>query len=284
MNITTAGLLTPPPRTPRETSQIKSDQYDTVDVYQTSRTLGNGLAGLVTGAALDTFDATVQAPKLAWELAENLWQAETLGPNLKFLGTVAALTGAASAASIVAAPFHGGFKGADLAADEGFKSSELLRVDSAIPYADAIVSGKPEGRSLSNRWQSSLEELGDRKLEPGEKPFDVPVLSPVFSVVGGVVSAGISGTVGLVAGTAAGLLTTGKEALEGVRHGEVGRVLTAPLHTIAIPYGLVKEGLIESVPRGFSDGWKHGALRPIVETAKASTVLASEVLKEAWER
>lgn len=272
-----------------QTYQVKAEQRDRADRFESSREFGNGAAGAITGATLETFDATIKSPKLAWEVAENLWQAETIGPNLKFLGTLAAVPGAAL--SIVAAPFYGAFKGANVADDANQATQDVLPKDAAPEFTNRIFNGDSEdSRSLSSRFQESLEELGAKKLEPGAKPFDVPILSPVFSLVGGVVSAGISGVVGLVAGAAAGLLTTGKEIVGGVFGKDqtlgkrVGRIAASPLHTLAIPYGLVKEGLKESVPRGFADGWKHGPFKPVVDTAKASATLAGSVLKEAWER
>ncbi len=272
-----------------KTYQVKKEQRDRADRFESSREFGNATAGAVSGAALETFDSVVKSPKLAWEVAENLWQAETIGPNLKVLGTLAAVPGAAL--SIVAAPFYGAFKGGNLAIQASKATENVLPKDAAAEYTNTRFNGDTEdSKSMSSRFQESLEELGAKKLQPGEKPFDVPLLSPVFSVVGGVVSAGISGIVGLVAGTAAGLLTTGKEIAGGLFGANqsvgkrIGRIAASPLHTLAIPYGLVKEGLKESVPRGFADGWKHGPLKPVVETAKASATLAGSVLKEAWER
>ena len=272
-----------------KTYKVKQEQRQRADRFESSREFGNGAAGVVTGATLETFDAAIKSPKLAWEIAENMWQAETIGPNLKVLGTLAALPGAAL--SIAAAPFYGAFKGGNLAMQASQATENVLPKDAAAEYTNIRFNGDTEdSKSMSSRFQESLEELGAKKLQPGEKPYDIPILSPVFSLVGGAVSAGISGVVGLVAGAAAGLLTTGKEIAGGLFGADqtvgkrIGRIAASPLHTLAIPYGLVKEGLKESVPRGFADGWKHGPLKPIVDTAKASATLAGSVLKEAWER
>ncbi len=268
---------------PKKELRIKRDTDHVADRYDDSRDFGNGAAGLVTGAALEGGIAALRSPRLSWEIAENLWQAETLGPNIKFLGTLAAIP--AAALNIVAAPLYGAFKGANQAIQAGREVKDVLPKDSAAEYTNTRFNGdKEDNLSLTGRWIDGLEELGSKKLEPGEKKFDIPVLSPVFSIVGGVVSGGISGIVGLLAGVGAGLLTAGKEAVSGIKEGKVGRVMAAPLHAVAIPYGLVKEGLKESVPRGFADGWKHGPLKPVVDTAKASAALAGSVLKEAWER
>jgi hypothetical protein len=262
--------------------RVKAEQHDIADRFEDSRELGNGVGGLVTGAAIETLTSTVMAPKLSWEIMENLWQADTLGPNIKFLGTLAAIPGAA--ANIAISPFVGGFKGARLAGKASRETEDVLPKDAAPEYTNKRFNGNSDDKSMTSKWIESLEELGSKKLEPGEKKFDIPVLSPVFSLVGGVVSGGITGVVGLVAGLGAGMLTTAKEAWAGITTGKIGRVIASPLHTVAIPYGLMKEGLKESVPRGFVDGWKHGPLKPIVDTTKASAALAGSVLKEAWER
>lgn len=272
-----------PAEAPKKELVVKRELDHIADRFEDSREFGNQVAGLVTGAALETGTALLRSPRLSWEIAENLWQADTLGPNIKFLGTLAAIPGAAL--NVAIAPFYGGFKGATLAGRASRATEDVLPKDAAPEYTDRRFNGdRDDSKSLTARWIEDLEELGAKKREPGEKKFDVPLLSPVFSVVGGVVSGGITGIVGLVAGLGAGLLTSAKEAVEGVKTGSISRVVFSPLHTVAVPYGLVKEGLKESVPRGFADGWKHGPLKPIVDTARASAVQAGSVLKEAWER
>lgn len=268
---------------PKKELRVKRDSDHIADRFDDSRDFGNAAAGLMTGAALEGGIAALGSPRLSWEIAENLWQAETLGPNIKFLGTLAAVP--AAALNIVAAPLYGAFKGASQALQAGREVKDVLPKDSAAEYTNTRFNGdKEDTQSLTGRWMESLEELGSKKLEPGEKKFDIPVLSPVFSIIGGVISGGISGVVGLVAGLGAGLLTAGKEAVAGAKEGKIGRVLASPLFVGAVPYGMLKAGLSESVPRGFADGWKHGPLKPIVDTAKASATLAQATFKEALER
>ena len=287
MNITTnmaanSVLANKAAEAPKKEYRVKDEQHHIADRFEDSREFGNAAGGLVTGATMETLTSAIGSPRLSWEIAENLWQAETLGPNIKFLGTLAAVP--AAALNIVISPFVGGFKGARLAGKAGRETEDVLPKDAAPEYTNKRFNGDKDDKSLVANWIDSLEELGSKKLEKDEKKFDIPLLSPVFSIIGGVVSGGISGVVGLVAGLGAGMLTTAKEAWAGVKTGKIGRVLASPLHTVAIPYGLVKEGLKESVPRGFADGWKHGPFKPIVETAKSSAGLAGSVLKEAWER
>ena len=260
--------------------------YDVADRYSSSRSVANGVTGFAVGAVTGLIDGAIKAPAVAWEIAENCIQAETIGPNLKVLGTLAAVPG--GALSAVASPFVQAFKDGSAMAKAGYNPDKPLENNGSNGYAAKKFSG--DNNSFSSGIMSDLEEFGSRKLSEGEKPYDVPILSPIFSVVGGVVSGAISASTGLVGGLAAGLLTTVKEiggAVFGADQSfgkRVGRAATAPLHSVAIPYGLVKEGLKESVPRGFVDGWKHGPIKPVVDTAKASTKLAAGVLKEAWER
>lgn len=299
MNITSSRSLTAAPKAaPKATSEakakeqapkeyeLKSDMYDVADRYNDSRRAANTLTGFAVGAFTGAVDGVVKAPVVAYEIIENVIQAETIGPNLKVIATLASPLG--GALSAVASPFVQAFTDASAMRRAGNDVDGPLTANGSNGYADAKFA--PESRGFSSEMIQRLEELGAKKLGEGEKPYDVPILSPVFSIVGGVVSGAISGVTGLIGGLAAGLLTTGKEAA-GALFGSnqtigqrVGRLAASPLHTVAIPYGLVKEGLKESVPRGFVDGWKHGPVKPVVDSAKASVQLAAGVLKEAWER
>lgn len=268
--------------------QVKQDKHDLADRYEGSREFGNGVAGLTIGAVGGAADGVLKAIPVGYEIIENLWQTEKIGINLKVLGTVAAPIG--GALSAIASPFVGAVRGVNGMKEAQRSQSGPLTQDASVPYTDQKFSA--ENKSFSSQIIQDLEEFGAEKLQEGEKPFDVPLLSPFFSVIGGVVSAGISGVVGLVAGVAAGTLTAGKEIAGALNpFGDkqslgqrAGRVGVGVVTVGAMPYGLIKEGLIESVPRGFSDGWKHGPFKPIADTAKASAKLAGAVLKEAWNK
>ena len=273
---------------PAKEFQVKEEKHDIADRFNESRDFGNSVAGVATGFARGAVDGAVKALPVTAEIVENLWQAETVGINLKVLGTLAAPIG--GALSAIASPLVGAYEGSRDMGNAGPGKQDSLNVDKSAAYTDMTFNG--EQKSFSSELMSNLEELGDQKLREGQKPYDVPILSPAFAVIGGVVSGGISGVVGLVAGLGAGLLTTSKEIAGAVNpFGEsqsigerAGRIAAAPLFTATMPYGLVKEGLIESVPRGLSDGWKHGPLKPVSDTIKSSVTLAGSVLSEAWER
>jgi len=281
---------------PHKDLEVKDGLDSIADRYNSSRTIGNYSSGLVLGAAKETLTTTLQAPRLAWEITENLWQAETIGPNLKILGTLAAIP--AAVLSIPCGPFYGAYQGVSAVADA--RNNQLdgprnpLKRDTAADYARSVTSGNgPEDKSpttMTGKWIQDLEELGDRKLEAGEKAHDVPLLSPAFSLVGGVVSGALSGVVGLVVGFVAGSITCGKEMVRSVTSEDksfgqrVGQFVAAPLNVVAMPLALGWNGLKEAAPRGFVDGWKHGPFKPIIDTGKASVGLTASVIKEAWER
>lgn len=288
---------TPPPQAPppKKELEVKPELDNIADRYNTSRTVGNYTSGLLLGAAKESVTTTLQAPRLAWEITENLWQAETIGPNLKILGTLAAVP--AAVLSIPCGPFYGAYQGVSAVADARHNLDGVrppLKKDTATDYARTMTSGMgpedKEPKTMTGKWIQNLEELGDRKLEAGEKPKDVPLLSPAFSLAGGVASGAISGVAGFVIGLVAGTLTCGKEMLHSVTDKDksfgarVGQFVAAPLNVVAMPLALGWNGLKEATPRGFVDGWKHGPIKPVVDTGKAVAGLAVSVVKEAWER
>jgi hypothetical protein len=280
---------------PQKELEVKPELENIADRYNGSRTTGNYVSGILLGAAEETVATTAQSPLLAYEIVENLWQAETIGYNLKILGTLAAIPGAAL--SIPLAPFYGAWQGA-AAVRQGMRENKqddrLLTNDASNAFATSVfpkdAPQDAEPRSMTGQFIQSLEELGAKKLEPNEKPFDVPLLSPLFAVTGGVVSAAISGVVGLVAGVVAGGITTAKEmgraftAEDKSLGARVGQFVAAPLNLVVMGPALAWNGLKEATPRGFVDGWKHGPVRPIVDTAKASAALSAAAIQEAWSR
>lgn len=269
--------------------EVKPEAESVADVYDSTRGFGNFVSGAVIGAVTETVTSTVQAPRLAWEIAENLWQAETIGPNLKTLGTLAALP--AAAISIAVAPLYGMVHGISLSHSHKRDGDTPLRPDTSAGVAHDLTSRKSDGDPLTmtGGFIANLEKLGARKLEPGEKPHDVPLLSPAFALAGGAVSGVIGGSVGFVAGLVAGSISGTKDVIEAVSSRElsfgqrIGKVLASPLNLMVGPV-LAWKSIKEAVPRGLSDGWNHGLLKPVVDTVKISASLGQSVIQEAWEK
>ncbi len=279
---------TKPPR-PSASMEVKHEMEGLADRFSASRSLGNYASGAVVGAATETTAALLQAPRLACEIVENLWQAETIGPNLKILGTLAAVPGALL--SIPVAVLYGLGAGINAVRQEHRSQEAPLKADASSAVARRFT-GPPEpgqARTMTGAMVSSLEEFGSQKLSEGEKPHDVPILSPVFAVAGGVLSGAVSGAVGLVSGLVAGAITgakdvasafTNKQAGLGAR---IGKIAAAPLNLVAGP-ALAWKGLKRAVPQGLQDGWNHGPLRPIVNSTKLAVHVAGGVIHEAWEK
>jgi hypothetical protein len=268
--------------------QLVKGQDDTVDVYNGSRKFGNGVSGVVMGAAKEAVTGTLLSLPLAGSIVKNLWKAETLGFNISILGTLAALPLAAG--SIVVAPFVGayrGFEAADDANDARRHSGQPLAQDESPAITNSIF--KKRESSGASTWtgglMNSLDKLGDKKLEPGEKKFDIPILSPITWAVGAAVSGAIAGVVGFAAGLVAGSITCGKEMSRAFgKDGKgVGQFVTAPLNMVIAP-SLGWDALKEAAPRGASEGWKGHLVKPVIDTARISAKLGAEAIRQAWER
>lgn len=270
--------------------EVKPELDNIADRYNGSRSLGNRVSGMILGATQETVATLAQSPRLAWEIAENAWQCDTVGPNIKILSTLAAIPGALL--SIPAAPFYGAVKGYSASkSGEREEGPGLLTKDSSNSFAREVFTVKSdnEARTMSGGFIQGLEEWGDAKLAEGEKPRDIPLLSPVFSVTGGVVSGAISGVVGLVAGLVAGAITAGKDIGDAFTAEDKGfgarvsQAVLSPINLVAGP-ALAWAGLKRSVPQGFVDGWDHGPFKPVIDTTKASVALGGAAIKQAWER
>ncbi len=274
------------PQEPPKEYQIKEDQYDRADRYEESREFGNAVAGGVYGAVAETVGATVglQSFRVGWNVVENAMQAETIGPNLKALSIIGGAL--AVPETIIAAPFAGAIRGVMQANEAGDDQTGKLTADTSAAFIDNRMSEDKKFQSTTSKVIESLEELGDKKLAEGEKPYDVPIVRPITTLVGAAGSAVVNVVGNLVGGLVAGALTTVKEA-GGAIFGEkkgIGRLVSSPLYLVAIPYGLVKEGLKESVPRSFSDGWNESPVKAFTDTVKITAGTAGGAIKEAWNR
>jgi len=171
------------------------------------------------------------------------------------------------------------------------RENELLVPDTSNAVAAKFTVRNEETgpRTMTGKIVGSLEELGSRKLEEGEKPHDIPLLSPAFAVVGGVLSGAIAGSVGLVSGLVAGAITGAKDIASaftskgGGFGARIGKIAAAPLNLVAGPV-LAWKSLKQSVPKGLQTGWDHGPLRPVVDSTKFAAHLGSGVIHEAWEK
>ena len=237
----------------------------------TASTLSGGVAGLgayARSAAPSTLQAT-------GSLYKNLWKAETIGPNLKIIGSVVAAPLMVAGAiiglpvSLVAGMYQGG--------DE---------VDSSKPRQFTIGAATKEGytktkggwESLTKSAVESFTDMGNEKLAEGEKPVDIPIIKSVKALAMGVTAAavgGIAGAVSLVvsAGRQIGAgvaesLTDSSLGLGGKLLGAGGAVVGGAVHGVV--YGV---GTFASVTgQGFGETWKKDS---VVQGG-------SKVFSQAW--
>lgn len=183
MNVVTPGNPGPQsrPSTPdssNKTVLVKQDFETQADTYDISRNVGNkvssaliGLTGHVSG------NAGLILPTVG-ETYKNLWKAETIGPYAKAVGSMVALAGIPMVVTgaLVASPFMG-IAEAFKANDDGV-SSPLAR-DTTADVAERITSKEDGPDTLLGKAIGQMRGFGDKKLAPGEEPWDIP-LNKIF--------------------------------------------------------------------------------------------------------
>ena len=247
-----------PPQLPtRLVDKIIDKTYLTANF--TASTLSGGVAGLgayARSAAPSTLKAT-------GSLYKNLWKAETVGPNLKILGSVVAaplmLAGAVIGlpVSLAAGMYQGG--------DE-VQASKPRQFTITAATKEGYTKTKDGWESLTKSAIESFNDMGNEKLAEGEKPVDIPIIKSVKALAMGVTAAAVGGIAGAVsmvvsAGRQIGAgvvdsLTDSSLNLGGKLLGTAGAVLGGAVHGVV--YGA---GTFASVTgQGFSETWKKDSL------------------------
>lgn len=243
--------------------------------------MGSTLAGGVGGAG--AFGRSVVGTTLGTTAAAftNLWKTETIGPNLKILGSALVLPVAAAAVAI-SAPVS-------LVAGMIYGARE---VDSSKPreftVAQAGASGYGKTRSgwekAAQGMKEGLTEWGNEKLEPGEKPVDIPLIKTAKTMAVGVAAAAVGG----VAGAVCAVVSAGRQIGAGVAKAFTDQNLNLPGKVIAAA-GAVVGGAVQGVTYGLASGvsilgtgisqtWKNDSL---VQGSKAVVTHAAQSLKAA---
>lgn len=162
----------------KKTVLVKEDYQAQADTYDISRQAGNKVSSAVIGVTGHlTGNAGLLLPTVG-ETYKNLWKAETIGPYAKAVGSVVALAGIpmVAGAALVASPFMG--------IAEAFKSNNtgtdsVLVEDTTARVAQRITSSEDGPDTLLGKAIGQMREFGDKKLEPGEEPWDIP-LNKIF--------------------------------------------------------------------------------------------------------
>ena len=156
-----------PPKPPT----IKEEYSDQAELYSVSRSIGNKVSGAFTGVAGHLVGNVAQLPSMVGSTYSNLWRAETIGPYAKFVGSIVALAGIpmVAAGALIATPFMG--------VAEAFQDEQNgpLVQDTTASVADRITSAEGGPRTLVGKAIENMKEFGDKKLAPGEEPWDIPL-------------------------------------------------------------------------------------------------------------
>ena len=225
--------------------------------------LGSSLSGGVGGLGAYTSTVLQAAAGDAASMVGNLWKAETIGPNLKVLGTLAAVpvvaVGAAVALPVcaVAGLVHGA------RAVDGSRPRELT-------IGAGAVQGFQKTRHSFQEFAANnvreLGEFGSRKLKEGEKPFDIPLLKTAKTLAMGAAAAavgGVAGAICAVVGTArqvaAGLgraVRDGNLNLPGKVIAGTGAILGGAVQGVAYGAG----SAVSILGRGLSETWEQDSI------------------------
>ena len=174
-SLPTQTLATAPPaaKAPETKPRIKEDYHDQADIYNGSRKIGNkvsdaftGLTGHVTG------NVGLILPTVG-ETYKNLWRAETIGPYAKAVGSIVALAGIpmVAAGALIASPFQGVAE----AFGDDYRPDRPLVEESSSKVAQKLTANDGKPATLLGKAIVNMREFGDKKLAPGEEPWDIPV-------------------------------------------------------------------------------------------------------------
>lgn len=164
------GPQNEPPKPP----SLKEEFESHADVYNGSRSIGNKVSGVLTGVSGHLVGNVAQMPAMVGSTYKNLWKAETIGPYAKTVGSIVALAGIpmVAAGALIATPFMGV---AEAFQQNGRSYNDILTPDTTASIAQRLTDGKEEPATLVGKAIQNMEEFGNKKLAPGEEPWDIPL-------------------------------------------------------------------------------------------------------------
>ena len=179
--------------------EVKSDADSMVDTivdntYLSANYAASGLSGIISGAGAFVTAGVPETVKAAGSALKNLYKAETIGPTIKTIGLAAAVP-IAVVGGVVAAPVSlvmGLVKGIG-EVDSGTPRQFTIGEATSKAY-DGVNSSLSE---FGEDIRTGLAEFGDEKLEPGEKPFDIPLFKLAKTVAMGAAGAIVGGAAGI---------------------------------------------------------------------------------------
>jgi hypothetical protein len=209
------GVQPPAAREPEKTITQKIVDTTVDKTLAGTDRVASSLAGLGTGVA-SYATALPGAVSHGARSIVNLYSSETIGPNIKVLATVAspvlaALAVAGAGLGLVVSAGAGAVIG--FSAHDKEKPREFT-IDKGV--GNTWNSVRKEVREGTELWVKDSQEIKDKKLAPGEDPWDIPL--PPFGRTAKTIAATVAGVaVGGVGGVATALMTTARGAWGGVK-------------------------------------------------------------------
>jgi hypothetical protein len=237
------------PQQPPEQTKPEPPKSDTMvekivdNTYLSANYAASGLSGAFSGVGAWTTTGVPQTLKSTGSILKNVWKTEKIGPTLKTLALVSAapLMAVGGALALPVSLLAGVWQGA------GEVDNDIPRQFTVSQAAkEAYTEVKGGLNSVGEGIQEEMQELGEYKLKPGEKPIDIPLIKAGKTLIMGAIGAAVGGIAGAVSAIAA----TATEGAKGIASAftdsnlNIGEkvvaagasVLSAPLH--GAMYGL----------------------------------------------
>lgn len=231
--------------------------------YLSANFAASSVSGAVAGLGAFVRSAPGATLKTTASLYTNMWKAQTIGPNLKIIG------------SLVGAPLvlAGAVLGLPVSAAAGLFFG-ARQVDSDKPRQFTIVPAAQQGFARTKAgWegavaglQSSLTEMGNQKLAEGEKPFDIPLIKTAKTLAVGAAAVAVGAAAGVACALVGTLSETGRGIagafqdeslnLPGKALGAVGAVIGGVVHGVS--FGLTTT--LSTIGQGLGETWKQDSI------------------------
>lgn len=197
----------------QSSTPIENRKSDTIvetiidKTYLSANYAGSALAGATTGTGAWVTGGLPEAVKTTGSMVKNIIKTEKYGPVLKTVAATAALAGGivGGAVSLPVSTIWGAFEGTG-PVDNNVPRQFTIGEGAKAAYSDVKSGLNKFGAGI----REDMEELGNYKLQPGEKAVEIPLIRAAKTIVMGAVGAVIGGAVGIATAAASAVTETAK--------------------------------------------------------------------------